>query len=55
MTLSNSEIIAIIDGKLALGTYQSILLFELDGPRQRTVLCQLLGDHNLPCQNEPSD
>jgi secondary thiamine-phosphate synthase enzyme len=44
MTLSNSQIIAIIDGKLALGTYQSILLFELDGPRQRTVLCQLLGE-----------
>lgn len=44
MTLSTSEVIPIMDGKLALGTYQSVLLFELDGPRQRTVLCQIAGE-----------
>ncbi|MGI0487008.1 secondary thiamine-phosphate synthase enzyme YjbQ [Pantanalinema rosaneae CENA516] len=44
MTLSTSEVIPVIDGKLALGTYQSVLLFELDGPRQRTVLCQISGE-----------
>ncbi len=43
MTLSTSEIIPIVDGKLALGTYQSVLLFELDGPRKRTVFCQISG------------
>lgn len=43
MTLSNSEMIPIIDGKLALGTYQSILLVELDGPRQRRVQLQIAG------------
>ncbi|MDJ0728219.1 MAG: secondary thiamine-phosphate synthase enzyme YjbQ, partial [Prochloraceae cyanobacterium] len=43
MTLNNSETIPIIDGKLALGTYQSILFFELDGPRQRTLLIQIVG------------
>lgn len=44
MTLSTSEIIPIVNGNLGLGTYQSILLFELDGPRQRTVFCQISGE-----------
>ncbi|KAF3888702.1 MULTISPECIES: secondary thiamine-phosphate synthase enzyme YjbQ [Nostocales] len=44
MTLSTSEIVPIVDGKLALGTYQSVLLFELDGPRKRTVFCQISGE-----------
>ena len=44
MTLSQSEMIPIVDGELALGTYQSILLFDLDGPRNRKVLLQLFGE-----------
>ncbi len=44
MTLSTSEVIPIMAGQLALGTYQSVLLFELDGPRDRTVLLQLSGE-----------
>ncbi|WP_315791670.1 secondary thiamine-phosphate synthase enzyme YjbQ [Fischerella sp. JS2] len=44
MMLNNSEIIPIVDGKLALGTYQSVLFFELDGPRKRTVFCQISGE-----------
>lgn len=43
ITLSTSEIIPIAQGKLALGTYQSVLLFELDGPRTRTVALQVCG------------
>ncbi len=43
MTLSTSEIIPIIEGQLGLGTWQSILFLELDGPRQRTLLIQLSG------------
>lgn len=43
MTLNNSEPIPIVDGQLALGTYQSILLLELDGPRDRTVGVQIAG------------
>jgi secondary thiamine-phosphate synthase enzyme len=43
ITLSSSEVIPILDGDLALGTYQSVLLFELDGPRHRTVFCQISG------------
>ncbi|MBD2313706.1 YjbQ family protein [Desertifilum sp. FACHB-1129] len=44
MTLSTSEVIPVMDSKLALGTWQSLLFFELDGPRQRTVLVQALGE-----------
>jgi secondary thiamine-phosphate synthase enzyme len=44
MMLSSSEVVPVVDGKLALGTYQSILFFELDGPRKRTVFCQLSGE-----------
>jgi len=44
MTLSTSEVIPVVDGKLALGTYQSVLLFELDGPRTRSLLLQVMGE-----------
>lgn len=44
MTLSTSETIPIANSKLALGTYQSVLLFELDGPRRRSVFCQVWGE-----------
>ncbi len=43
MMLSSSEVVPIVDGKLALGTYQSVLFFELDGARKRTVSCQISG------------
>jgi secondary thiamine-phosphate synthase enzyme len=44
MMLSTSEVIPVVDGELALGTWQSILFFELDGPRKRTVFVQISGD-----------
>ena len=44
MTLSTSEVIPIKDGKLGLGTYQSVLFFDLDGPRNRTLLIQVSGN-----------
>ena len=44
MMLNNSETIPIVDGKLALGTWQSVLFFELDGPRRRNVLIQISGE-----------
>lgn len=44
MMLNNSEIIPIVDGKLGLGVYQSILFFELDGPRKRIIYCQISGE-----------
>ncbi|OUL20288.1 secondary thiamine-phosphate synthase enzyme [Nostoc sp. T09] len=44
MMLTTSAIIPIVDGKLALGTWQSVLFFELDGPRKRTVFLQISGE-----------
>ena len=44
MTLSTSEVIPVADGKLALGTWQSVLFFDLDGPRNRSVSIQIMGE-----------
>jgi secondary thiamine-phosphate synthase enzyme len=43
MTLSTSEVVPIVDRQLALGTYQSVLFLDLDGPRNRTLLIQITG------------
>lgn len=43
MVLGNSETIPITQGALALGTWQSVLLVELDGARKRTVGVQVVG------------
>lgn len=45
MMLSTSEVIPIVDGKLALGTYQSVLFLELDGARKRSVFFQIYGEY----------
>ena len=41
--LSTSETIPIIDGRLQIGQWQSIFLIELDRPRSREVLVQVMG------------
>jgi secondary thiamine-phosphate synthase enzyme len=41
--LGASETIPIIDGRLAVGTWQRIFLIELDHPRLRRVLVNLVG------------
>lgn len=43
ITLSTSEVIPVVGGKLALGTWQSVLFFELDGPRTRTISVHISG------------
>lgn len=43
--LSSSETIPVLDGKLDLGTWQSVFFVELDGPRNnRTVNLTFLSD-----------
>lgn len=44
MTLGTSELIPIVSGKLALGTYQLVLFTELDGPRQRPLFVPVTGE-----------
>lgn len=43
MMLGNSEIVTVHNGALVLGGYQSLLLLEMDGPRERTLAIQVLG------------
>ncbi|KAL3932715.1 MAG: hypothetical protein SGBAC_010720 [Bacillariaceae sp.] len=43
MLLGNSESVPVIDGEMVIGQWQSILLVDLDGPRDRTVGIQFLG------------
>ncbi|PNW78452.1 hypothetical protein CHLRE_09g396850v5 [Chlamydomonas reinhardtii] len=43
MVLGNTLAIPVSGSRLALGTWQSVLLVELDGPRPRTVGVQLTG------------
>ncbi|MCG7980531.1 MAG: secondary thiamine-phosphate synthase enzyme YjbQ [Candidatus Thiodiazotropha sp.] len=43
MILGNGETVPLHDGALVLGRYQSILLLEMDGPRERTYAVQVVG------------
>lgn len=44
MLLGSSEVIALADGELVLGKYQSVMLVELDGLRRRRVSVQVVGE-----------
>ena len=43
LLMATSETIPIVDGELCLGTWQRIFLVELDHPRERSVIVQILG------------
>jgi secondary thiamine-phosphate synthase enzyme len=43
MLMDTNESIPIVDGRLQLGQYQSILFIDLDGPRLRQIHCQVWG------------
>jgi secondary thiamine-phosphate synthase enzyme len=43
LLLSTSETIPLMQGKLNLGTWQRVFLIELDRPRTREVLIQIVG------------
>ena len=44
MLLGSSEVIPVHEGELVLGRYQSVMLYELDGPRKRSVSLRVFGD-----------
>ena len=44
MLLGSSEVVALSSGELVLGQYQSVMLYELDGPRRRKVSVQVHGE-----------
>ncbi len=39
-----SRVIPVVNGRIRLGTWQSVFLLELDGPRTRSVIVQLMGN-----------
>ncbi len=43
---SASETIPVLEGKMQLGTWQQILMVELDHPRERKVMFSFVGDTN---------
>jgi thiamine phosphate synthase YjbQ (UPF0047 family) len=43
MLLGSSESIPVVNGTMVIGQWQSVLLVDLDGPRDRTVGIQFLG------------
>ena len=43
MMLGSSESIPVVNGDMVIGQWQSVLLVDLDGPRDRTVGVQLMG------------
>ena len=42
--LGSSKSLPVVDGKVHVGTWQSIFFVELDGPRTRSLIVQILGD-----------
>lgn len=44
MMLGQSESMGIIDGRLQLGQWQSVMLAELDGPRTRKIAVNIIGE-----------
>ena len=44
LILGTSETIPVIDGLMQFGQYQSIFLIELDHPRSREVMVQVVGE-----------
>ncbi len=44
MLLGTSEVIPVHEGELVLGRYQSVMLYELDGPRERCVSLRVFGE-----------
>jgi secondary thiamine-phosphate synthase enzyme len=44
MLVGSSEVVPIVAGKLELGRWQSVLLVEFDGPRERTLSLRVWGE-----------
>ena len=44
MLIGSSESVPVHEGKLQIGTWQSIILAEFDGPRKRSIAVSVTGD-----------
>ncbi|MEM0487376.1 MAG: secondary thiamine-phosphate synthase enzyme YjbQ [Sulfolobales archaeon] len=43
LVIGQSRVLPVLEGRLARGTWQEVLLLEFDGPRRRTVIVQVHG------------
>ena len=43
LLMGASETVPVVDGRLHLGTWQRVFLVELDGPRRREIVVQVMG------------
>jgi secondary thiamine-phosphate synthase enzyme len=43
LLLGASVVLPVLDGEVVLGEWQSVILGELDGPRERTIRLQIMG------------
>jgi thiamine phosphate synthase YjbQ (UPF0047 family) len=50
MVLGHTLSVPVRNGELMLGNWQSIILAELDGPRERSVQVQVLGVSEEPSE-----
>ncbi len=44
MLFNNSVVLPVSDGELVLGQFQSVILAEMDGPRERSLRVQFVGE-----------
>lgn len=44
MLFNNSVVLPVAEGELVLGQFQSVILAEMDGPRERSLKVQFLGE-----------
>jgi secondary thiamine-phosphate synthase enzyme len=44
MLFNNSVVLPVFDGEVILGQFQSVILAEMDGPRERNLKVQFLGE-----------
>jgi secondary thiamine-phosphate synthase enzyme len=44
LLFNNSVVLPVEEGKLVLGQFQSVILAEMDGPRERSLKVQFLGE-----------
>jgi secondary thiamine-phosphate synthase enzyme len=44
MLFNNSVVLPVSEGELVLGPFQSVILAEMDGPRERSLKVQFLGE-----------
>jgi len=54
MLLGHTLSVPVRNGEIALGGWQSVILAELDGPRERSIQVQVLGVPEQPEQTEES-